>query len=526
VRKWSRFVAVLVVSLLATASMASASWKSADGAQAAKKGMPDKFLISGKSDKKVLKTLEKMGIAVTDDWSDDINAVSAILTPAQVEKLSKHADIDAVEPDLVRTKLGTFNDAFPITWGLDAVNAPEAWNLGATGQGIKVCILDTGIDYSHNEFYKNGVSIIKGSKNFVADGHPDATDGDGHGTHVAGTIAAQGNTVWGVAPNVELYIGRVLDDTGSGASSWIMNGVKWCYQTVKANVISMSLGGGRSSVTENKTYNAAYSAGSLVIAAAGNDGTSGISYPAGYTNVVSVAAVDSNLAKADFSQFNSDVELAGPGVAVYSSVPLAKGLRATTSEGTTQYASNGIEFAPIGTVTGQLVECGTAETTTSCVNKPASGSWIAVVSRGVISFADKANNVKAQGASGMIITNNDTANPDDAGSFTFGAAGTWPVATSVSYNSGVALRAGGLDAGSVSIENFNYAYYNGTSMATPHVSAVAALAWSAKPSLSNVAMRSILQTTAMDLGAAGRDVNFGYGLVQADAAVNKAKITN
>jgi subtilisin family serine protease len=512
-------MAAFIVFVLATASMASANWKSNDG-------QAQKFLISGKHEKQILKTLEKLGVSVEDDWSDDFNAVSAYLTAEQADKLSKHADIEAVEPDLMRQKLGVYNDAFPITWGLDAVNAPEAWAAGATGQAIKVCILDTGIDYTHKEFFKNGVSIIKGSKNFVNDRHPDATDGDGHGTHVAGTIAAQGVTVKGVAPNVELYIGRVLDDTGSGASSWIMNGVKWCYGTVKAQVISMSLGGAGSSTTENKTYNSAYTAGSLVIAAAGNDGTSGISYPAGYANVVSVAAVDSNLAKADFSQFNSDVELAGPGVAVYSSLPLSKGTSASTLEGSTQYASNSIEFAPKGQVTGQLVECGTAETTTSCVNKPASGTWIAVVSRGVISFADKANNVKAQGASGMILTNNDTALPDDVGNFTFGAAGTWPVATSISYNSGVALRAGGLGTGTVKIEAFDYAYFNGTSMATPHVSAVAALAWSAKPSLTNAQIRTILQTTVQDLGAAGRDVNFGYGLVQADAAVAKAKVTN
>ncbi|HWI61931.1 MAG TPA: S8 family serine peptidase [Symbiobacteriaceae bacterium] len=516
-QKWSRIIAVLCVLILSTVSMASA--KPADN------GSAKKYLVSGKHEKQILKTLEKLGIAIEDDWSEEANAVSAYLTADQADKLSKHADVDAVEEDLVRSKLGLFNDNFPTTWGLDAVNAPEAWAAGATGQGIKVCILDTGITYDHVEFFKNGTSIIKGSKNFVTDGHPDAKDGDGHGTHVAGTIAAQGSTVKGVAPNVELYIGRVLNDVGDGASSWILNGVKWCYQTVKAQVISMSLGGSGSSVTERKVYDAAYTAGTLTIAAAGNDGTTAVSYPAGYANVVSVGAVDSNLLKADFSQYNADVELAAPGVAVYSSVPWFHGHKDFLYEGTTAYTSTAIEYAPHGKVTGQLVECGTAETTTSCVNKPA-GGFIAVVSRGVISFADKAKNVMAQGATGMILTNNDTTLPDDFGSFTFGAPGTWPVAVSVSYNTGVAIRAGGLGTGSVEIQDFNYQYNNGTSMATPHASAVAALAWSAKPALTNVKIRSILQTTTQDLGAAGRDVNFGYGLVLADQAVAKAKITN
>jgi len=513
-QKWSRILAVLCILILSTVAMASA--KPNDN------GPTQKYLIAGKHEKQILKTLEKLGVPVADDWSDYINAVSAYLTADQAEKLGNHADIETVEPDMVRSKLGTFNDAFPITWGLDAVNAPEAWAMGYKGQAIRVCILDTGIDYNHVEFFKNGVSIIKGSKNFVSDGHATAADGDGHGTHVAGTIAAQGAKVWGVAPDVDLYIGRVLGDDGTGSTTGIINGVKWCDTTVNAHVISMSLGGGRYSTTENRTYNTAYNNGTLTIAAAGNDGTTAISYPAGYTNVVSVGAVDSNLAKADFSQYNSDVELAAPGVAVYSSMPFFAGHLDFTKEGTTEYASTAIEYAKRGLVTGQLVECGTAETTTSCINKPA-GAFIAVVSRGVISFADKATNVMAQGATGMILTNNDTAAPDDFGSFTFGAAGTWPIATSISYNSGVALRSGGLGTGSVEIRDYNYGYNNGTSMATPHASAVAALAWSVKPTLTPGTIRSVLQSTVLDLGAAGRDVNFGFGLVQADKAVTLAK---
>jgi subtilisin family serine protease len=512
-------MALICILVLASASMVSAAPK-------ASTATAGKYLIAGKNGKQVLKTLEKLGVTVEDDWSDTVNAVSAYLTADQASKLKGNVDLEEVAPESTFRALGLYNDALPITWGLQAVNAPAAWNLGATGAGIKVCILDTGIDYNHPEFFKNGVSIIKGSKNFVLDGHPDATDGNEHGTHVAGTIAAQGAYVKGVAPDVQLYIGRVLDDSGSGTSSAIMNGVTWCYNTVKANIISMSLGGSRSSKTEDRTYNAAYTAGTLTIAAAGNDGTTAVSYPAGYTNVVSVAAVDNNLVKASFSQYNSDVELAGPGVQVLSSVPLGKGVKATAQEDTAAYTSNPVEYAPLGSVTGPLVECGLADTTTSCTGKPASGAWVALVSRGTIAFSDKLNNVKAQGASAMLLTNNDTAAPDDPGNFTFGAAGSWLPAVSVSYNDGVAIRSGGLGTGTVSLQSWDYAYLGGTSMATPHVSAVAALAWSAKPTLTNAKIRTILQSTAKDLGAAGRDVNYGYGLVQADKAVSQAKVTN
>lgn len=471
-------------------------------------------------------SFKELPVQARDIW-DNINAFSFVGTSAQAAALANNPNVLSVEPEQTFKAQGSLYSDGTYTWGIQAVNATQAWNLGATGTGIKVCILDTGIDYNQPEFKKaDGTSVIKGSKNFVLDGHPDATDGNHHGTHVAGTIAGQTNnsgSYIGVAPNVDLYIGRVLDDSGSGTSSAIMNGVNWCYSTVKANIISMSLGGSRFVKTEDSTYTKAYQAGTLTIAAAGNAGDSTTSYPAGYTNVVSVAAVDSNLAHASFSQTNSDVELAGPGVHVLSSVPLGTGEKSTATEAGVTYTSNPLEYSNKGSVSGPLVECGLGDSTTSCTGKPSSGAWIALVSRGTITFADKVNNVTAQGASAVIITNNDTAAPDDAGSFTLGSAGTWIPTVSVSYNSGVAIRNGGLSTGSVAITAWDYAYFDGTSMATPHASAVAALAWSAKPTLTNVQMRSILQQTAKDLGAAGRDTSFGYGLVQADAAVNLAK---
>ncbi len=514
-KKSVRFIGILAGVTLLTASLA--------GAAPAAQSVKGEYLVSFKEGAS-LKNLGK-GIEVVTEYSA-INAAHVRMSAAAAEALANNPNVDEVAENDVKTVMGYLDGTY--TWGIQAVKATEAWNLGATGAGIKVCILDTGIDYNHPAFVRGGTSIIKASKNFVSDGHANAADGHGHGTHVAGTIAGQGNgsgSYIGVAPGADLYIGRVLGDDGSGATSGILNGVNWCVSQ-GAKIISMSLGGSLKSKTEERTYNSAYSSGTLVIAAAGNDGNNRVSYPAGYANVVSVAAVDSNLAKASFSQYNSDVELAAPGVSVLSSYRMGQGLMASASEGSTSYKSQGLEFAPTGNVSGPLVECGLADTTTSCSGKPASGAWIALISRGTNTFADKVTNAKAQGAAAAIITNNDTAAADDAGSFTLGAAGNWIPAVSVSYNSGVAIRAGGLGSGNVTISPWDYTYMDGTSMATPHASAVAALAWSAKPTLSNVTMRSILQTTARDLGAAGRDTSFGYGLVQADAAVNKAKVSN
>lgn len=461
------------------------------------------------------------GVQVLSKW-EDISAIHIRASKAAAEALAKNPNVVEVAPDAQHQAFG-YTDSFPITWGLKAVKAQEAWAGGAKGATIKVCVLDTGIDYGHPEFFRNGVSIIKGSKNFMNDGRPDAQDYQGHGTHVAGTIAAQGARVLGVAPDIELYVAKVLGDNGSGSSSGILNGVKWCNETVGTHVANLSLGSSMKSVTEQRAYDKAYNQGMLIIAAAGNDGSSRLSYPASYTSVVSVAAVDSNLVKADFSQYNKEVELAAPGVAVYSSVPRGHGTESSAKEDNTAYTANGLEFSGQGNVTGPLVECGLATSTTSCTNKPSSGAWVALVSRGEIAFSDKVNNVKAQGASAVIITNNDTANADDAGSFTLGAAGSWLPTVSVSYNSGVAIRNGGLGTGNVVVGPSDYAYYNGTSMASPHAAAVAAVAWSAKPTLTNATIRQILQQTAVDLGAAGRDTSFGFGLVQADAAAALAR---
>ncbi len=510
-----RLLAILSAIMLLSSSLVSA---------AAPQSAKGSYLVGLKPGASA-QALAGAGVEVASEWPS-VNAVQIRASAAAAAALAKNPNVAYVEEDAERKAMGLYNDG-TYTWGLQAVHAPEAWALGATGATMKVCILDTGIDYNHPEFYKNGTSIIKGSANFVSDGHPTAADGNGHGTHVAGTIAGQLNasgSYIGVAPNVELYIGRVLGDDGSGSTSGIMNGAQWCADQ-GANIISMSLGGGLKSRTEDNFYTTLYNGGVLVIAAAGNDGNNRISYPAGYANVVSVAAVDSNLSWATFSQYNSDVELAGPGVGTLSSVPLGTGVQGITEEDGTAYATNPLEFSGTGSITAPLVECGLADSTSSCTGAPASGAWIAMIDRGVIAFSEKVTNVMAQGASAAIIANNDTAAPDDAGSFTLGAAGNWIPTIGVSYNSGMAIRSGGLGTGYVSVGSWDYAYFQGTSMATPHVSAVAALAWSANPALTNVDMRSVLAATAMDLGAAGRDVYYGYGLVQADAAVTQALAT-
>lgn len=273
------------------------------------------------------------------------------------------------------------------TWGDNALRVPSLRTSNYTGAGVAVCIGDTGIDGNHPEFARK----LRGFKNFVTTeanrGDPYAlNDVSHHGTHVAGTVFAQygsgtgatgqqpgmdANGVGGVASGVNLYMARVLGDDGSGSSSGIINGVNWCAAQLRSQggtenkvVISLSLGGGRASQTEQRAYTNVYNKGVLTIAATGNDGAA-VSYPAAYTNVVGVGAIDDNQARADFSNFGTQVDLVGPGVHVLSSVPLGQGTRASASGGGVTFADvQAADLSGRGTFSGTIVAAG-ARTTSS-----------------------------------------------------------------------------------------------------------------------------------------------------------------
>ncbi len=203
-----------------------------------------------------------------------------------------------------------FIDNGEITWGLDAIDAPDVWGT-TTGGDVTVCVLDTGFDFNHPDFA--GANIV-GSANFVNDAHKTAQDGNGHGTHVAGTIAAQPNGfgVTGVAYDVNLLIARVLGDDGFGSTSGVIKGVNWCVDQ-GADILSLSLGSDVGSKTEERAFQSAWEAGRLSIAASGNDATSAPHFPSAYSTVVAVGAVDSRLALASFSNFGPDQEVVAPG---------------------------------------------------------------------------------------------------------------------------------------------------------------------------------------------------------------------
>ena len=505
------------------------------------------------------------GGVVTSQWAD-ISAAAVKLSPAALTKLRANPLVEYVEQEAKHKALGgkhigsvtakpasgaittqaLYSASGEYTWGDNALRVPALQAAGYTGAAttkVAVCVLDTGIDGNHPEFQRK----LKGFRNFTGEANRgDAyalNDVSHHGTHVAGTVFAQygagtgaagvqpgmnANGVGGVATGADLYMGRVLGDTGSGSSAGIINGVNWCVAQLKSQggtedrvVVSMSLGGGSKSQTEQRAYTAAYNKGALIIAATGNDGAA-VSYPAAYTSVVGVAAVDSNLAKADFSNFGTQVDLSGPGVAVLSSVPLGQGAAASASGGGVTFTDvTGADNSAKVTFSGSVVKAGDGTGTaggnqfcgTSTRNTALAGN-IALISRGTCTFEEKVANASASGAKAVMIYNN------AAGPLGMSLTNTYAIpVVGILQTDGQTLLGQLPTTGTVAMTSADYEYFDGTSMATPHVSAAAAVVWAAKPTLTNTQLLNLLTSTAKDLGTAGKDNNFGYGLVDPYKAI-------
>lgn len=431
------------------------------------------------------------------------NAIAAELDAKTVQLLKADPTVEYVEADLPRYPMMQQQP-----YGFAMVQADLVSDQYASNQ--TVCVIDSGLGLPHEDFSD---ANITGTNDIGTGNWFDA--GGAHGTHVAGTIAALNNDVGivGIMPsgNLKLHIVKVFNEEGWGYSSTLAHAVDTCVQN-GATVINMSLGGAGSNITESNAMQAAYDANVLLIAAAGNDGNTALSYPASYNSVVSVAAVDDSKAHADFSQRNSQVELAGPGVAVLSAYPTGTGLDTGLAIGSTTYSTNPMEGSGMANLTAELASCGLGETTCTDVEDK-----ICLIARGEVPFSQKVESCEAGGGIGAVIYNN------EPGNFS-GTLGDNPttsiVALSVSQEDGQLLQNELGNVANIIAEPSNYGLMDGTSMASPHVAGVAALVWSHYPDCTNAQIRSALGVTAEDLGTAGRDTSYGYGLVQAKAAVD------
>jgi len=314
-----------------------------------------------------------------------VPAIAATIPETAIDALQRNPNVTRIEPVI---KVYAIDAELDNAWGVKRIGAGTVHDGGNKGAGVKVAIIDSGIDYTHPDLDANYVS----GYDFV-NGDDDPMDDNGHGTHVAGTVAAEdnGEGVVGVAPAANLYALKVLDASGSGSYDDVIAALQWCMDK-GIQVTNNSYGSPRDPGTLVKeAFDNAYAAEILNVCAAGNSGNppgkgDNIIYPARYESCIAVAATDQSDTRASWSSTGSDVELSAPGVDIYSTYP------------------------------------------------------------------------------------------------------------------------GG------------YVTKSGTSMASPHVAGTAALVWVAYPNWSNVEVRAQLQKTADDLGAAGWDSKYGYGLVDAAEA--------
>lgn len=206
--------------------------------------------------------------------------------------------------------------------GVELIQAPKLWNE-TKGKGIKVAVLDTGCETAHPDLKDR----IIGGRNFTDDdrSNPDIySDYNGHGTHVAGTIAAQENEagVIGVAPEAGLLIVKVLNKAGSGKYDWIIKGIHYAIEQ-KADIISMSLGGPTDVPELHEAIKTAVNNNILVVCAAGNEGdgddsTNEFAYPGAYNEVISVGAINLERGSSEFTNSHNEIDLVAPGEGITS----------------------------------------------------------------------------------------------------------------------------------------------------------------------------------------------------------------
>jgi subtilisin len=253
-----------------------------------------------------------------------VPAMAASIPPQAVAALRAHPAVVRVEPDIE-----AYAVASEYPWGVVRIGAQSVHSLTppVLGAGVRVAVIDSGIDHTHPDLAAN----CRGGWDFV-NRDDDPADDHGHGTHVAGTLAAvwNGSGVVGVAPQADLYALKVLGANGSGQYSDIIAAVNWCVTNtdgIEIEIANLSLGSsGDPGATVKEAFDSAYRYGVLIVAAAGNSGRrSGVGdnviYPARYDSVIAVAAADSLDRRASFSSTGPAVELIAPGVGIYSTVP-------------------------------------------------------------------------------------------------------------------------------------------------------------------------------------------------------------
>ena len=228
----------------------------------------------------------------------------------QIVSLGKNGPVWAGAPENKQSVKDTL-------WDFSACGLPYVWShYGVRGENVNVFVLDTGIDLYHSAFAHSGNKIT--AKSFVS-GLPSPQDGSGHGTWVCGKLVGGGV---GLAPACTLFSLRVLDDSGTGKAEFTNKALEWILkQNVFPHVINMSLGSPKKNTKQEKLLWQLYKKGAAIVVASGNAGDDDKFYPAAYSGVLAVGAVDKHKMRAEFSNYGANIDVCAPGVACYSAYP-------------------------------------------------------------------------------------------------------------------------------------------------------------------------------------------------------------
>ncbi len=471
-----------------------------------------------------------MKVTFDGDLASKMSAVAALRNVAWVEP-NFIVYADSIPTDPMFDDLWGMNNTGQTGGTADAdIDAPEAWDIETGDSSVIVGIIDTGIAYNHpdlaanmwtntGEIADNGID--DDGNGYVddvygincIDGSGDPYDDNGHGTHVAGTVAAamdNGEGVVGVAPGVSLMGLKFLSAEGSGSSDDALECLLYSVY-MGAALTNNSWGGGFPSRNMKSAIEQAGSRGSLFVAAAGNDGTDNDRnphYPSSYRSptVLAVANSDHNdLLDASSNYGARSVDIAAPGTGITSSVPYDS-VSELNAAGMT-FAGSPMAYAAYGSASAPMSDGGLCDTTDA--------SWsgtVVLCERGDITFYDKVINAQSSGAVAVAVYNNEEGML--YGTLGEGNSSDIP-AIGMSQADGQELVASYLGTEGEVVNTFDpaglgYDTYTGTSMAAPHVAGAAALLLSYDPDLTPGELKDILMSTSdKPAGMAGTTVSSG-----------------
>jgi subtilisin family serine protease len=483
-------------------------------------------------------------------------AVAEGMTEAQAAaRYSAAKIVETAERHALRYPLETPNDPlFDQQWGLERISAPAGWNFTTGDSGVVVAVVDTGAEILHpdlarniwvntGEIAENGIDddgngyIDDRSGWDFAGADPNPADGDpnGHGTHVAGIIAADGNNAEGVSGtgwHLKLMILKVMADGGRSFETFdVIEALQYAREN-GAKIVNCSFGAETHSTAEEKAFQDLETAGILTVCAAGNEGLDldadgNDLYPAEYafSNILAVAAGTRDDTLADSSNYGKTaVDVLAPGVSIKS----------TSTAGTQTEASvyaEGASFSAVGMlyagttdaegISGALIDCGLGYETDF---GDLQAGDVALIERGELYFSEKVDHAQDAGAAAVIIYNNKVDILDQQGG-TLGSPGQWVPAVSVTQAVGQSLKKNFLGQTAVVVNQVPAAGYTdkqGTSMAAAFVSGLAGLIWSVDPAASYDQVKTALMEAA-DKNPALEDALVSGGRINAQGSLCSVK---